>query len=107
VLTEFLGDRLEPSLTSRKTGKRNRPTFQLQEGHPLWYGDIEVEVRYRTDMLVADCVIIENKSVHEMPAIYEAQLLTYLKLSRHRIGFLVNWSVILIKDGIKRMVNRL
>jgi hypothetical protein len=42
-----------------------------------------------------------------MPAIYEAQLLTYLKLSEHRLGFLVGWNVILIKDGIKRMVNRL
>jgi GxxExxY protein len=74
---------------------------------PVRFGEIEVEVGYRIDMLVAECIIIENKSVQEMPPIYEAQLLTYLKLSEHRLGFLVNWNVILIKDGIKRMVNRL
>jgi GxxExxY protein len=58
-------------------------------------------------MLVAGCIIIVNKSVQEMHPIYEAELLTYLQLSDHRLGFLVNWNVILIKDGIKRMVNRL
>ena len=74
---------------------------------PIRYGEIEVEVGYRIDMLVAECIIIENKSVLAMPPIYEAQLLTYLKLSGHRLGFLVNWNVPLIKDGIKRMVNGL
>jgi GxxExxY protein len=74
---------------------------------PIRYGEIEVEVGYRIDMLVAECIIIENKSVLAMPLIYEAQLLTYLKLSGHRHGFLVNWNVPLIKDGIKRMVNGL
>ena len=74
---------------------------------PVRYGEIEVEVGYRIDMLVAECVIIENKSVQETHPIYEAQLLTYMKLSDHRLGFLVNWNVSLIKDGTKRMVNRL
>ena len=55
-------------------------------------------------MLVAECIIIENKSVREMHPIDEAQLLTHLKLSDHRLGFLVNWNVVLIKDGIERMV---
>ena len=74
---------------------------------PVRYGAIEVEVGYRIDMLVAECIIIENKSVQAMPPIHEAQLLTYLKLSGHRIGFLVNWNVPLIKNGIRRMVNGL
>jgi GxxExxY protein len=74
---------------------------------PIRYGGIEIEVGYRIDMLVADCIIIENKSVQTMPPIHEAQLLTYLKISGHRLGFLVNWNVALIKDGIKRMVNGL
>ena len=74
---------------------------------PVRYGEIEVEVGYRIDMLVAECIIIENKSVQEMHPIYDAQLLTHLKLSDNRLGVLVNWNVILIKDGIKRMVNRL
>jgi GxxExxY protein len=74
---------------------------------PVTYEEIELEVGYRMDMLVADCIIIENKSVQEMPAIYQAQLLTYLKLSGHRLGFLVNWNSARLKDGIKRMVNGL
>jgi len=74
---------------------------------PVRYGEIEVEVGYRIDMLVAECIIVENKSVQAMPPVYEAQLLTYLKLSGHQLGFLVNWNVPLIKDGIKRMVNGL
>jgi GxxExxY protein len=74
---------------------------------PVRYGGIEIEAGYRIDMLVAECIIIENKSVQTLPSIHEAQLLTYLKLSGHRLGFLVNWNVPLIKDGIKRMVNGL
>jgi GxxExxY protein len=70
---------------------------------PIRFGEITVEVGYRIDMLVAACIIIENKSVQEMHPIYEARLLTRLKLSDHRLGFLVNWIVILIE----RMVNRL
>ena len=74
---------------------------------PVRYGDIELEVGYRIDMLVADCMIIESKSVQDMPPIFQAQLITYLKLLGHRLGFLVNWNVPLIKDGIKRLVNGL
>ena len=58
-------------------------------------------------MLVADCIVIENKSVQALVPIHEAQLLTYLMLSGCRLGFLVNWNVPLIKDGIKRMVHKL
>ena len=74
---------------------------------PVRYEGIEIEVGYRIDTLVAECIVIENKSVQAILPIHEAQLLTYLKLSGHRLGFLVNWNVPLIKDGIKRMVNKL
>lgn len=74
---------------------------------PVRYRELEIEVGYRIDMLVADCIIVENKSVQAVAPIHEAQLLTYLRLSGHRLGFLVNWNVPLIKDGIKRMVNNL
>ena len=74
---------------------------------PVRYGEIEVEVGYRIDMLVAECIIIENKSVQEIHPVFQAQLLTHLKLSGHRLGFLVNWNVARIKDGIQRMVNGL
>jgi len=74
---------------------------------PVRYGSIEIEAGYRIDMLVAQCILIENKSVQSLLPVHEAQLLTYLKLSGRRLGFLVNWNTALIKDGIKRMVNGL
>lgn len=74
---------------------------------PVMYRGLQIEAGYRIDMLVDDCVVIENKSVQALAPIHEAQLLTYLKLADHRLGFLVNWNVTLIKDGIKRMVNKL
>jgi GxxExxY protein len=58
-------------------------------------------------MLVEDCIVVENKSVADILPVHEAQLLTYLKLSNRKLGFLVNWNVALIKEGIKRMVNNL
>ena len=74
---------------------------------PVPYDGIVIEAGYRVDILVQNCILIENKSVQALAAIHEAQLLTYLKLSGHRLGFLVNWNVPLIKEGIKRMVNGL
>ena len=74
---------------------------------PVRYRGLEIEAGYRIDVLVSDCIVVENKSVQAIAPIHEAQLLTYLKLSGHRLGFLVNWNVPLIKDGIKRMVNKL
>lgn len=58
-------------------------------------------------MIVEQSIIIENKSVDQVLSVHEAQLLTYLKLRNCRLGFLINWNVKLIKDGIKRMVNKL
>lgn len=74
---------------------------------PIQYGALQIEAGYRIDMLVADCIIIENKAVQATVPVHEAQLLTYLKLSGCRLGFLINWNVPLIKDGIKRIVNNL
>jgi GxxExxY protein len=74
---------------------------------PVKYSGIEIEAGYRVDMLVAECIVIEKKSVDSLLPIHEAQLLTYLKLSGHRLGFLTNWNVRLIKDGIKRMAYQL
>jgi len=52
-------------------------------------------------------MLVEDKAVQTIVPIHEAQLLTYLKLSGRKLGFLVNWNVPLVKDGIKRMVNNL
>lgn len=71
---------------------------------PLEYGDLNLSVGYRIDMMVDDCVIVENKAVEEILKIHEAQLLTYLKLSRCRLGFVLNWHVPFMRIGIRRMV---
>ena len=74
---------------------------------PVIYEDVRIDAGYRIDMLVEDCVIIENKTVEKLLPIHQAQLLTYLKLRDCRLGFLLNWNVPLMKQGIKRMVNNL
>ena len=74
---------------------------------PVEYDGIQIETGYRLDMLVEDLVIIENKAVERLLPIHEAQLLTYLRLRNCRLGYLINWHVPLVKDGIKRMVNKL
>ncbi len=74
---------------------------------PIQYGNIKIDAGYRLDMLVNRCVIIENKAVEKILPIHEAQLLTYLKLQQCKIGFILNWNVPRMKDGIKRMVNGL
>jgi GxxExxY protein len=63
-----------------------------------------LESALRIDMLVGKCVIAELKSAEKMNSIYEAQLITYLRLSKVRLGFLINFNVSHLKDGIKRIV---
>ena len=72
---------------------------------PVLYKDIQMDAGLRLDMLVQNCVIVEFKSVETMNPIYDAQLLTYLKLTGIRLGFLINFNVLRLKDGIKRMVS--
>ena len=71
---------------------------------PVKYKNIQLEDGLRLDLLVEKCVIIEIKAVETMNPIYEAQLLTYLRLTGVRLGFLINFTVPHLKDGIKRMV---
>lgn len=71
---------------------------------PLLYEDQKIDVGYRIDTLVNKLVIVENKSVESLLPIHEAQLLTHMKLSGCKIGFLLNWNVALMKHGIKRFV---
>ena len=72
---------------------------------PVIYDAINIDVGYRIDLKVADAVIVEVKAIDKLAPIHEAQLLTYLKLSGTRLGLLLNFNVVHMKDGIKRMVN--
>jgi GxxExxY protein len=74
---------------------------------PIKYGTVNIIPGYRLDMIVENSVIIENKSVETLLPLHEAQLLTYLRMRDCRLGFLINWNVRLIKDGIHRMGNNL
>ena len=71
------------------------------------YDGIEIDAGYRIDRLVEESIIIENKAVQALAPIHTAQLITYLKLSGHKIGFLLNWNERLMKHGINRLVNNL
>jgi GxxExxY protein len=74
---------------------------------PLIYEQVRIEVGYRVDLLVENKVIIEIKAVHELSNIHLAQLLTYLRLANCRLGIVINFNVLLLKDGIRRVANRL
>lgn len=71
---------------------------------PISYQDQVIQVGYRIDMLINKAVIVENKTVETLLPIHQAQLLTYMKLSGCKLGYLLNWNVVLMKYGIKRMV---
>ena len=71
---------------------------------PVTYQGIKMYAGLRPDMVVEESVIVEFKSVDTMHPIFDAQLITYLKLTRIRLGFLINFNVIHLKDGIKRIV---
>jgi len=80
---------------------------KAQVGLPVIYGDVRIDVGYRLDLLVDDAVIVELKSLDKLAPIHEAQLLTYLKLSGKKVGLLINFNVLHLKEGLKRMVNKL
>lgn len=80
---------------------------QTQVSLPVVYDGVRMDVGYRVDLLVEDAVIVELKAVEATLPIHEAQLLSYLKLSRKRVGLLINFNVLHLKDGVKRMVNKL
>ena len=86
-------------LTKRGLAVRNQVPL------PVKYEDVIIEVGYRIDLLVAELVIVELKSVDDVAPIHQAQLLSYLKLSGKKIGLLINFNVELLKHGITRLAN--
>ena len=72
---------------------------------PLVYSDVKLEAGYKIDLFVEDRVIVELKTVEKLTDVHKAQLLTYLRLSKCKLGLLLNFNVISLKDGIKRVVN--
>ena len=85
----------------RKRGLR----VLVQHPLPVVYDGMRLDVGYRIDMLVEDAVVVDLKAVAKVLPVHEAQLLSYLKLSDRRVGLLINFHVLHLRDGIKRMVN--
>lgn len=79
--------------------------FERQKPLPVQYKEVNLECGYRLDLVVEQKLIVELKAVDEIAPIHEAQLLTYLKLSRLTLGLLINFNVPVLKAGIKRIAN--
>jgi GxxExxY protein len=83
---------------------KRRVAFQRQLTLPVLYDGVRLDAGLRIDLLVADEVIVELKAVERMISLFEAQLLTYLRLTGKRLGLLINFNVEMLKDGITRRV---
>jgi GxxExxY protein len=88
---------------SHELGKRGLK-FHAQVPFPIIYDGMALDAGFRIDLLVEDQLVVEIKAVEEMLPLFDAQLLTYLKLAQKRLGLLINFNVPRIKDGIKRIV---
>lgn len=84
---------------------RTELLVQKEKALPLVYETIKLDCGYRLDIIIENKLIVEIKSVDALHDIHLAQVLTYLKLSDCKLGLLINFNVLLIKDGIKRVIN--
>lgn len=80
--------------------------FKSQVDVPLIYKGIDTERILRLDLLVEDTLVVELKAVEELKQVHEVQLVTYLKLTNKPIGLLINFNVPVLKDGVRRRINR-
>ncbi len=78
-----------------------------QFGLPVFYKDLKMDLGFRADLIVENKLIVELKSVKKVEPVHLKQLLTYLKVSELKLGLLINFNEVLIKNGIKRIVNNL
>jgi GxxExxY protein len=94
----------EEVLFYRLATKRN---LQVKRQVPIAviYEEVTLELGFRADLIVSDEVIVEIKSIETLAAVHHKQLLTYLKLTALKVGLLINFNELLLKDGLKRIVN--
>ena len=84
--------------------KSHEVSFQRQVKLPVVYKNIKLDCGYRMDVVVDERLVVELKTVDRLLPIHDAQLLTYLKLSKIRTGLLLNFNTAVLKDGIRRLV---
>ena len=76
--------------------------FRREYGLPLEYKGIQLDCGYRIDLLVADQVVVEIKAIEALTPVHDAQLLTYLRVGGWKVGLLINFNVVVLKNGIHR-----
>ena len=79
---------------------------ERQKKLPIVYDGIKLDAGYRIDLLVNDSVIVEVKAVERLHAVHEAQLLSYMRMTGVTLGLLINFNMKMLRDGVKRVVNR-
>ena len=82
-------------------------SYQRQIALPVFYDDQKIDLGYRLDLLVEGRVVVEVKAIEKLADIHRAQLLSYLRLDSYRLGYVLNFNVLRMKDGIGRLVNNL
>jgi GxxExxY protein len=87
----------------RKRGLTVRTEVPL----PVEYDGLRLDLGYRMDQVVEECIVVELKAVSKVTDVHDAQLLSHLVLGRYKLGFRINFHVVHLKDGIRRMVNGL
>lgn len=95
------------SSTLAKSLRDRSVRVAAQVGMPIEFEGQQFELGFRADLIIEDCVIVEVKSVNDLLPVHKKQLLTYLRLGNKKLGLLINFNVLLIKDGICRIANGL
>jgi len=90
---------LEHELSKRKLFVRRQIPM------PVRYEDVILDIGYRLDLLVGDKIVVEVKAVEKLLPLHSAQLLTYLKLGGYKVGLLLNFNSVHMREGIKRVIN--
>lgn len=86
---------------------KNGFKVERQKKLPITYEGIRLDAGYRIDLIVNDSVIVEVKAVERLNPVHEAQLLSYLRMTGVRLGLLINFNMKMLRDGVKRVVNKL
>ena len=84
--------------------RRRGLEFEMEKAVPVTYKDVVLDAGYRLDLLVEGKVVVEVKAVDALTPVHEAQMLSYLRLGGYKLGLLMNFNVVVLRDGIKRMV---
>lgn len=81
--------------------------IERQKIIPVFWKDLKMDIGFRADLIVEDKVIVELKSIEQIALVHKKQVLTYLKITKLKLGLLINFNEALIRDGITRIVNKL